>query len=78
MTALIPFMADVVVSSGGLGHALVLLVAGVIVLAFLWWVNKEYVPEPMRRYGVLVIVLICVLLLINFVLSLNGNGFIHW
>jgi hypothetical protein len=27
---------------------------------------------------VLVVVLVCVLILCNFVLSFNGHGFIHW
>ena len=75
---IIPFLADMTVSSGGLGQALVLLVVGIIVLGFLWWANNNYVPEPMRKFGVLVIVLVCVMVLINFVLSLNGHGFIHW
>lgn len=64
--------------SGGLGNAMILLVAAVIVVAFLWWVVNGYVPEPMKKYAILVLVLLCVLALVNFVLSLGGGGFIHW
>ena len=74
-TALI--FADLAVSSGGLGQGLILLVVGIIVLAFLWWVVQSYVPEPMKRYAVLVIVLLCVIVLVNFVLSLGGLSFIR-
>lgn len=62
----------------GIGQALIYLVAAIIVLSFLWWVNGSYTPEPLKKWGVLVIVLIVVLFLINFVLSLGGHGFIHW
>lgn len=65
-------------SSGGLGQGLILLVVAIIVLSFLWWVIQNYVPEPMRKWAVLVIVLMCVLALCNFVLSVSGHGFIHW
>ena len=65
-------------TSGGLGQGLVLLVVAVIVLAFLWWMNKNYVPEPMQKWTVLVIVLLCVLVLCNFVMGMGGHGFIHW
>jgi len=75
---MIPMLMDVTISSGGVGQALILLVVAVIVLGFLWWVNQNYVPEPMRKFGVLVIVLICVIAMINFVLSLSGHGFVHW
>lgn len=71
-------LADMTMSSGGLGQGLVLLVVAIIVLGFLWWVTQNYVPEPMRKMAVLVIVLICVLVLCNFVLSMGGHGFIHW
>jgi cation transport ATPase len=75
---IIPMLADMTMSSGGLGQGLVLLVVAIIVLGFLWWVTQNYVPEPMRKMAVLVIVLICVLVLCNFVLSMGGHGFIHW
>ena len=65
-------------TTGGLGQGLILLVVAIIVLSFLWWLNQTYVPEPMRKWVVLVIVLFCVLILCNFVLSMGGNGFIHW
>lgn len=75
---MIPMLADVAVSSGGLGQALILLVVAVIVLGFLWWVIQNYVPEPMRKMAVLMVVLLCVLVIVNFVLSMGGHGFIHW
>jgi hypothetical protein len=78
---LIPMLADFSVNSGsggGLGQGLILLVVAVIVLGFLWWVVQNYVPEPMRKYAVLVLVLGCVLVLCNFVLGMNGHAFIHW
>ena len=77
---LIPMLADLTMgaSSGGLGQGLILLVVAVIVLAFVWWVVKNYVPEPMQRWAILVVVLFCVLVLINFVMSFNGHAFIRW
>ena len=75
---MLPLFADVALSSGGIGQALIWLVVAVLVIAFLWWVNQSYVPEPLKKFGVLVLVLICVLFLINFVLTLGGHGFIHW
>ncbi len=75
---LIPLLADVTINSGGLGQALILLVVAVIVIAFLWWVVQGYVPEPMKKFAILVLVLLCVLVLCNFVLSMGGHGFIHW
>lgn len=71
-------LADMAVSSGGLGQGLILLVVAVIVIAFAWWVVQNYVPEPLKKYAILVIVLLCVLALCNFVLSIGGHGFIHW
>ena len=75
---LIPILADISMSSGGLGQGLVLLVVAIIVLGFLWWVVQNYVPEPMRKMAVLVIVLLCVLVLCNFVMGIGGHAFIHW
>ena len=75
---LVPIIADVSMSSGGLGQGLVLLVVAVIVIAFAWWVVQNYVPEPLKKYAVLVIVLLCVLALCNFVLSLTGHAFVRW
>jgi hypothetical protein len=71
-------LADISISSGNFGQALIILVAAVIVLGFVWWVIQDYVPGPMKRWAVLVLVLMCVIVLVNFVLSLNGHGFIHW
>lgn len=75
---IIPILADVTMSSGGFGQGLVLLVVAIIVLGFLWWVIQNYVPEPMRKWAVLVIVLGCVLVLCNFVMGMNGHAFLHW
>lgn len=75
---IIPILADMAMTTGGLGQGLVLLVVAIIVLSFLWWVMQNYVPEPMRKWAVLVLVLLCVLVLCNFVLSMGGHGFIHW
>jgi phosphoglycerol transferase MdoB-like AlkP superfamily enzyme len=71
-------LADAMASSGGLGQGLILLVVAIIVLSFVWWAIKNYVPAPMQRWAILVVVLICVLVLCNFVLSFNGHGFIKW
>jgi uncharacterized membrane protein YwzB len=71
-------LADLTMSSGGLGQSLVILVVAIIVLGFLWWVIQNYIPEPMRKMAVLVVVLLCVLVLINFVMGMTGHGFIHW
>lgn len=76
--SIVPILADITMSSGGLGQGLVLLVVAIIVLGFLWWVVQNYVPEPMRKMAVLVIVLLCVLVLCNFVMGMGGHGFIHW
>lgn len=75
---LVPFLADMGMSSGGLGQGLILLVVAVIIISFVWWVNNTYVPEPIRKYVLLVVVLLCVLFLCNFVMSFSGHAFIHW
>ena len=77
-TSIIPILADVTMNSGGLGQGLVLLVVAIIVLGFLWWVVQNYIPEPMRKMAVLVIVLLCVLVLCNFVMGMSGHAFVHW
>jgi hypothetical protein len=76
--SLVPILADAHISSGGFGEGLIILVAAIIVLAFLWWVNNTYVPPPIRPWGVLIIVLMCVLAMLNFVLSLGGHAFFTW
>lgn len=73
-----PMLADVTVTSSAIGQALILLVVAIIVLSFLWWVNQSYVPEPMKRFGVLVIVLLFVIFAINLVLSFGGHGFVKF
>ena len=75
---LVPMLADMTMSSGGLGQGLIILVLAIIILIFAWWAIQTYVPEPMKKYVVLVVVLVCVLVLCNFVLSLGGHGFVHW
>ena len=71
-------LADVAMSSGGLGQGLIFLVLAIIVLSFAWWAINGYVPDPLKKYAVLVVVLLCVLALCNFVLSLGGHAFVHW
>ena len=75
---LVPMLADMSMSSGGLGQGLIILVLAIIILSFAWWAIQNYVPEPMKKYVVLVVVLVCVLVLCNLVLSLGGHGFVHW
>jgi hypothetical protein len=75
---ILPILADVAITSGGLGQGLVLLVVAIIVLGFLWWITQTYVPEPMRKWAVLVIVLLCVLVLCNFVMGMGGHAFLHY
>lgn len=45
----------------------------VIVFAFLYWVVANYVPEPMRKWAVLVLVLLGVIFLIYIVTSMVGG-----
>jgi len=71
-------LADVVVGGNGIGQAMIFLVVAVIACAFFYWVITSYVPAPLQRWAILVLVLIGVIFIINFVLSLGGNGFIHW
>ena len=75
---LIPILADISMSSGGIGQGLCLLVVAIIVLGFLWWVKDTFVPEPMKRWAMLILVLLCVLVLCNFVMSFVGKAFIRW
>ena len=65
-------------SSGGLGEGLILLVVAVIALGFFWWVIQNYIPEPMKKWAVLIAVLLCVIFAINFVMSISGHAFIKW
>lgn len=74
-------LADVSLSSGnagGIGSGLILLVIAVIVCGFAWWVINNYIPEPLRKYAILVLVLIGVIVIINFVAGLGGHAFIRW
>ena len=71
-------LADVMVGGNGIGQAMIFLVIAVIVCAFVYWVIQSYVPAPLQRWGILVLVLVGVIFLINFVMSLGGGGFIHW
>ncbi len=75
---LMPMLADVTIGSGGIGQALIFLVVAVIVCGFAWWVIQGYVPEPLKRWAVLILVLMIVLALINFVMGLGGHAFIRW
>jgi hypothetical protein len=50
----------------------------VIILSFVWWVVKNYVPAEIQKWAILVVVLLCVLVLVNFVLSMGGHAFVHW
>lgn len=78
MNTLVPLLADVSVSSSGLGQALIILVAVVIAGAFAYWVITTYVPEAFKKWAILVLALLIVLVLLNFVLSLGGHPLYRW
>lgn len=57
---------------------LVWVVIAVIVFAFLWWVVSNYLPEPMRRFAILVIALVGVIFIVWLLLSVVGGGLPVW
>jgi hypothetical protein len=53
---------------------LIYVVIAVIVLSFLYWVVNNYVPEPMRKFAMLVLMAIAVICLIYILLQMAGGG----
>lgn len=53
---------------------LVYLVIAIIVFAFAWWAVNSFVPEPMRKFAVLVMVLIGVIFVVYLLLQMVGGG----
>lgn len=65
----------ILLAASTLGHALIWVVIYVVAIAFLYWVNKTFIPEPFQKFGTLVLGLLIVLAVINFLLGLNGGGY---
>jgi hypothetical protein len=53
---------------------LVYLVIAVIVFGFAWWVVTNYIPEPMRRFAVLILALIGVIFIVYILLNVVGGA----
>jgi hypothetical protein len=53
---------------------LIWIVIAVIVLSFLYWVVNNYVPEPMRKFALLVLMAIAVIFLIYILLQFAGGA----
>lgn len=53
---------------------LVYLVIAIIVFGFAYWAVNNFVPEPMRRFAVLVMALIGVIFVVWLLLGLVGGG----
>ena len=57
---------------------LVWVVVAVIFFGFLWWVVTNYLPEPMRKFAILVLALIGTIFVIWLLLSVVGGGLPTW
>lgn len=69
---LVPMLAAI--SGDTLIQALIWLVIAGIIIWILWWaLNTINPPEPFKKVGTVVIVLITVIILINILLSLVGK-----
>lgn len=53
---------------------LVYLVIAIIVLSFAYWAVNNFVPEPMRKFAILVMALIAVIFLVWLLLGMVGGG----
>jgi hypothetical protein len=53
---------------------LIYVVIAVMVLSFLYWVVQNFVPEPMRRFAMLVLAAIGLICLIYILLQFAGGG----
>jgi hypothetical protein len=53
---------------------LVYLVIAVVVCTFAYWVINNYIPEPMRKFGTLVLALIVVIFVVWLLLGMVGGG----
>lgn len=74
---LIPFLA--LVSGETLLNTLFTLVIWGVIMWVLWWgLNKISPPEPWRKVGTVILVLITVVVLINILLGLGGHSLIRW
>jgi hypothetical protein len=53
---------------------LIYVVIAVIVLSFLYWIVQNFVPDPMKKFAMLVLAAIGVICLIYILLGLVGGG----
>ena len=58
----------------GLVQMLVTVLVALIVIALVWWLVNTLLPEPLKKYGLAVVVVVAVLFLIWALLSLTGGG----
>jgi uncharacterized membrane protein YwzB len=60
--------------SGGLFHALIVLLIFGLIFWVLWWgLNAINPPEPFKKVGSVILILVAVIVLINFLLGLTGT-----
>jgi len=68
-----------VVSGSGLVNFVVwLVVIGLVCWLLTWLIDYCGVPTPFNKVGKIIIAVVGVVLLINALLGLGGNGFIAW
>ena len=53
---------------------LVYLVVAIIVFGFAWWAVTNFVPEPMRKFAILVMALVGVILVVYLLLGFVGGS----
>ncbi len=46
----------------------------VVVVGLIWYLVQTFCPEPLKKYALALIVVICVIFLIYFLLSIVGGG----
>jgi hypothetical protein len=71
-------LAALISGDGLIRAVIVLLIVGVILGLVVWLVGKSPLPEPFKSVLTWIVYAAGVLILINFLLSLIGHGFISF
>lgn len=67
------------ISGAGLVQAVVVLIVfGLIAWLLFWLIGYCGIPEPFNKVARIVLAILCVLVIINILLSLIGRPFIVW
>ena len=62
-----------ILQAAGFAGFLIMLFVFLIVIAVAYWLIATLLPEPLRKFGIAVIVVLAAIMLIYLLLSLTGN-----